>query len=685
MKGILVAILGALLAASLGISARGMADEPGRSRTRTPIHHLIVVIGENHSFDNIFATYVPPDPSQHVWNLLSEGIVDKSGAPGPNAFLAQQQQASDTEAFELSPMETGAFLHLPQPNTTLNALPASPCALSKISLLNPSGVLFCTDESLPADAQDLLSEGGTGQSFYAIYGTSVLYYPAPDCRYPGDLANAPYSLVDASVLNDCPEPFLSLKEKITPTQYGDNVGDPVHRFFQMWQQNDCSASRSSRADPSGCLHDLYVWVATTMGWGVTNDDKNAKSNPPPVGLQDTFQGGIPMGFYNMANGDYPYFKWLADHYTINDNYHQFIMGGTGPNSQSMMTADVYYYTDENGNAATPPDNLIENPDPQPGTNNYYQQDRPWYQDLGSTSAGGLVDCSDLTQPGVAAIRDYLDALRYRLFNKGNCAPGHYYQVDNEYPSYDHLGQPVQQDDEFPAGPDYAIGPQTIPTIGDALSARSISWKYYAGGLKFVGQKPLANSLYCAICNGFQYSRSIMTGPLRSNMGDIGAFFDDVKNNTLPAVAYVKPDVLVDSHPGTSTPPLFEAFVRNVIETVQSNPGLWQSTAILITFDESGGYYDSGYIEPIDFFGDGPRTVMIAVSPFARTGYVDHTYSDHASILKFIERNWRLRPLSRRSRDNLRNPKARREAPYVPVNAPAIGNLMGMFDFEARHR
>ena len=64
--------------------------------------------------------------------------------------------------------------------------------------------------------------------------------------------------------------------------------------------------------------------------------------------------------------------------------------------------------------------------------------------------------------------------------------------------------------------------------------------------------------------------------------------------------------------------------------------MWQTTAILITFDESGGYYDSGYIQPIDFFGDGPRTVLIAVSPFAKTGFVDHTYTDHASILKFIE-------------------------------------------------
>ena len=100
----------------------------------------------------------------------------------------------------------------------------------------------------------------------------------------------------------------------------------------------------------------------------------------------------------------------------------------------------------------------------------------------------------------------------------------------------------------------------------------------------------------------------------------------------------------------------------------------EDTAILITFDESGGLYDSGYIQPIDFFGDGPRTVLIAVSPFAKRGHVDHTYADHASILKFIEWNWTLPSLSSRSRDNLPNPIASPNAPYFPLNSPAIGDL-----------
>ena len=72
--------------------------------------------------------------------------------------------------------------------------------------------------------------------------------------------------------------------------------------------------------------------------------------------------------------------------------------------------------------------------------------------------------------------------------------------------------------------------------------------------------------------------------------------------------------------------------------------------------------------------------MLAVSPYARKGVVDHAYQDHASILKFIERNWRLSPLSARSRDNLPNPVVTPAKPYQPINGPAAGDLMSMFRF-----
>ncbi len=630
---------------------------PAVGNTLSPIRHLIVVVGENRSFDNVFGTYVPSSPTQTVWNLLSQDIVQINGNIGTNFDAAAQQEATDTMTYELSPTQTGHFQYLPQPSTTLNALPTGLCNLG----------IFCSDIGLDPTSQGLLSTRGTGQPFYDPPGAT----PVPDCRYPSDLPNGPYLLLGDSELNNCGQPFLA--ETIANTTYTSNTGDPVHRFYQMWQQSDCSVANITPENPSGCKRDLFTWVAVTVGWGFTN---------PPMTNQDTFQGGVAMGYYSMAAGDFPYFLDLAENYAISDNYHQPVMGGTGPNSQFLFTGDVYYFTDANGNPATPASNLVEDPNPRSGTNNFYNNDHfNLAADPGSTGVA-FTNCSDDTQPGVQPIMSYLQALPYPPFHNGNCDSNHWYQLNNDYPNYTTMGTIISNQDvnEFPAGPAFSIGPQTIPTVGDALSAHNISWRYYGGGFSVASNNPPSNSLYCAICNGFQYATSIMTTSLRQNLVDLEEFYTDVATNQLPAVSFLKPDVLLDGHPGTSTPALFEAFVRKIVNSVRANNQLWSDTAILITFDESGGLYDSGYIQPIDFFGDGPRTVLIAVSPFAKHGHVDHTYADHASILKFMEWNWTLPPLSSRSRDNLPNPVSAQNAPYFPLNSPAIGDLRTMFTF-----
>jgi phospholipase C len=104
--------------------------------------------------------------------------------------------------------------------------------------------------------------------------------------------------------------------------------------------------------------------------------------------------------------------------------------------------------------------------------------------------------------------------------------------------------------------------------------------------------------------------------------------------------------------------LFEGFLTKIIQLVQANPKLWAHTAILITLDEGGGYYDSGYVQALDYFGDGTRIPLIAVSPYSVGGRISHVYSDHVSILKFIEYNWKLKPLTNRSRDDFPNPKTK---------------------------
>lgn len=98
-----------------------------------------------------------------------------------------------------------------------------------------------------------------------------------------------------------------------------------------------------------------------------------------------------------------------------------------------------------------------------------------------------------------------------------------------------------------------------------------------------------------------------------------------------AVGFVRPRESQAGHPANATAPDYEKFVALLIAKVKNNPELWKKTAILVTTDESGGYYDSGYVQPVDFFGDSTRIPPMVVFPYARKGYVDHTYHDNVSI------------------------------------------------------
>jgi phospholipase C len=216
--------------------------------------------------------------------------------------------------------------------------------------------------------------------------------------------------------------------------------------------------------------------------------------------------------------------------------------------------------------------------------------------------------------------------------------------------------------------------------------KGVSFKYYGDGWNVDVTNPGSQlDTYCNICNPFQYESRIMTNAsLRTaHIQDLSNFYADVKAGELPAVSIVKPGWPTDGHPASSKLDLFEGFTKKVVDAVQVSPETWASTAIFVTFDEGGGYYDSGYVQPLDFFGDGTRIPLIVVSPFTKGGHVNHSYGDHVSLVKFIERNWNLGPLTARSRDNDPNPVTAASDPYVPLNSPAIDDLFDAFDFSHR--
>jgi len=591
VAGAVIAVTATMTAAAAGSTPHARWGPP----TTTPIKHVVVIIGENHSFDNVFATYQPPG-HQKIWNLLSEGIVTKTGAPGPNFGKAAQLTASNTKTYSLNPKITGKYKPLPRPNTTY------------------------------------VSKACDGQN-----------PDSPDARFPANLPNGPYQITKYVPYFDDHIAYSGFGQC---ELFGAYVGDPIHRFYQMWQQY-------------GSHHgQLNTWVANTAG-----DDNGA--NPPAT----IFQGGLQTGFYNMAQGDVPIIQDLARNYAMSDNFHQAVMGGTGANHIALGTGFAASFQNKAGKGVPPPAGEIENPNPKPGTNNNYTQDG-YGSSTTPNTGGSYSECANSSAPGVSAIDKFLAKLPYKALQ--NCQPGRYYLLNNYNPGYN-------LDGTVNTSP-YTVPPQktNYVTIGNALSAHHISWGYFGEGYSN-GQ---TNFSYCGICDPMQYSSSIMTNPaLRKNVQHgLGDFVSEAANGTLPAVSFLKPGD-DDGHPGYSTMYAYENFVARAVAAIQNNPQLWRNTAIIITEDESGGYYDSGYIQPVSFFGDGPRIPMQVVSPYARQGFVDHTYTDHVSILKFIEANWRLKPLTSYSEDNMPNATP---GMYVPKVRPAIGNLMTMFDFKHPH-
>jgi phospholipase C len=608
----------------------------GSVKTASPIKHVIVLIGENRGLDHTFGVYKPKGAGQTISNLLSKGIVNEDGTPGPNFAQAQQFSVAGQPSYYI-----GAPTNAKSPYNPINPMP-QPNTNGAPSVQGDNGAPFKTigeasiEKDMDPASVDILTTGATGLPAGSL-----------DARVPG-----------AGALTG---PFPMQGPQLTDDDY---TGDTTHRFDSDWQQDDCSVANATKTNTSGCKNDLFPFVMSTYQAG-----NNSLGNS--------------MGFFNAEQEQAPILKALADRFTLADNFHQSFHGGTAANHSMIGTGDAAFWSDGKGNPATPPANMIANPNPVSGTVNQYTVD------------GNFSACADVSQPGVAPIVNYLENLPYAA--EPNCQPNHYYMLNNVNPGY------------LPNGALSGAGnvpPSPLRTIGDALIASNITWAYYGGAYNdavalskaAVAANPTSPNLtaaaladpvhalgvaYCQICNPFQYATSIMADQAvrTEHVKDTADLITAIQNDTLPSVSFGKPDGLLDGHPQSSKIDLFEAYALNVLGALEANPKLKAETAVIITWDEAGGYWDSGFIQSIDFFGDGPRIPTLILSPYSTGGKVYHNYADHVSLLKFIERNWNLRPITNRSRDNLPNPTYARNNPYVPTNSPAIADMFDAFDFD----
>lgn len=200
---------------------------------------------------------------------------------------------------------------------------------------------------------------------------------------------------------------------------------------------------------------------------------------------------------------------------------------------------------------------------------------------------------------------------------------------------------------------------TFRNIGDEMTNHQVSWTWYQAGWNHNRQNITDNPL--------MFFRNYKLGKYNKHIKDIRQFNYDLTHNRLPSVTFLKPAGNVDEHPGPGSN--ISKGVKYTVQLVNQIMAskYWDSTAIILTFDESGGWWDhvsppqSRHLDGLK--GDGPRIPMILISPYVRMNYVSHQIYNSDSILRFIEYNWHLPALT-------------------SIDAEA-NNLLPLFDFQ-RH-
>jgi phospholipase C len=196
-------------------------------------------------------------------------------------------------------------------------------------------------------------------------------------------------------------------------------------------------------------------------------------------------------------------------------------------------------------------------------------------------------------------------------------------------------------------PSHLLPPQSLPTIGDRLNEKHISWAWYSGGWK----EALAGKYerdFQFHHQPFAYFKNYGDGTetRERHLKDEDDLISGIQSGALPRVIFYKPIGEENEHPGYANVKSGDDRIAEVIELIQKSP-IWPSTAIIVTYDENGGFWDHVPPPKVDRWGPGVRVPTVIVSPFAKRGFVDHTLYDTTSILKLIETRYSLEPLSDR--------------------------------------
>jgi phospholipase C len=177
------------------------------------------------------------------------------------------------------------------------------------------------------------------------------------------------------------------------------------------------------------------------------------------------------------------------------------------------------------------------------------------------------------------------------------------------------------------------------TAGDLLANKRIPWAYYAARPE---QKGYIWSAYAAV-------RHIRDDPVEwsHHVFPVDNLTADIEDGRLPPVTWVTPRFALSEHPEYNLCH-GENWSTEVIDEIMRSP-MWKDTAIFLTWDDWGGFYDHVPPPQVDAFGFGIRVPLLVISPYAKRGFIDHRDAEFSSVLRFIENNWSLPQLTERDR------------------------------------
>ncbi|SFK18879.1 acid phosphatase [Methylocapsa palsarum] len=349
---------------------------------------------------------------------------------------------------------------------------------------------------------------------------------------------------------------------------------------------------------------------------------NGGKNDRFVAYGDT--GALVMGHYDGSK--LPLWK-VAQRYALADNFFMAAFGGSFVNHFYLACACEPEYPNAD---QSPAKGLISAVEPD-GTS----------LSLVSNSPGSALE-------GVP-----------KFVNDGTITPGpRFYAVNTMQPPYQPSRvKPARGGDPAYADPGaaFTLPPQTEPTIGGLLSAKGVTWAWYAGAWKAAladSEGAVKNPAIRFQTHHQPYNYFAPMAPgtaaraehLRDGGLNGAEFIKAIDAGALPQVSFYKPQGSLNEHPGYAEVLSGDEHLAEIVAHLEKSPQ-WGHMVVIVTYDENGGFWDHVPPPKGDRWGPGTRIPALIISPFAKKGHVDHTLYDTTSILRFITRRFDLPVLS----------------------------------------